>query len=187
MSARKVPAVGERTMMRRCPQNGGWPNACGAGRLLLVGGRSRRVCVARGGGGVGGRRGVGSLVRGGWRCCGAFWCVPAFGRRCGCSCGALAGRWPGALGALGALLVILGPGLVGLGRMLDRRPDVVALIVVGVLAEVLLVLGGHDAALGGLLDREADAATLQVEVDDLDPQLLAGGDHLLRQVDVVRR
>src|SRR5918994_2776779 len=117
------------------------------GRLGLVRGRSSRVCVARGGGVVGGRRGAGSLVRGGWRCSGAFSCGPAFGRRCGCSCGGLAGRWSGALGALGALLVVLGPGLVGLGRMLDRRPDVVALVVVGVLAEVLLVLGGHDAAL----------------------------------------
>ena len=54
-------------------------------------------------------------------------------------------------------------------------------------AEVLLVLGGHHAALGGLLDRQADAPTLEIEIDDLDPQLLARGDHLLGQVDVVRR
>ena len=86
-----------------------------------------------------------------------------------------------------ALLVVLGPGLVGLGRVLDRGADVVALIVVGVLAEVLLVLGGHHATLGGLLDRQADAAPLEIEVDDLDPQLLTGGDHLLGQVDVVGR
>ena len=80
--------------------------------------------------------------------------------------------------------VVLGPGLLGLGGV---AADVVALVVVGVLAEVLLVLGGHDAALGGLLDRQADPAALEVEVDDLDPQLLARGDDLLGQVDVVRR
>src|SRR5690606_22144744 len=50
------------------------------------------------------------------------------------------------------LLVELGPGGLGLLGVLDRRADVVALVVVGVLAEVLLVLGGDDAALGGLLD-----------------------------------
>ncbi len=88
-------------------------------------------------------------------------------------------------GPRGALLVVLGPGLVGLGRVLDGGADVVALIVVGVLAEVLLVLGGHHATLGGLLDRQADPAALEIEVDDLDPQLLAGSDHLLGQIDVV--
>ena len=93
----------------------------------------------------------------------------------------------GTLATLAGLGVVLGPGLVGLRRVLDGRADVVALVVVGVLAEVLLVLGGHDATLGRLLDRQADAAALQVEVDDLDPQLLAGGDHLLGQVDVVGR
>jgi hypothetical protein len=60
-------------------------------------------------------------------------------------------------------------------------------LVVGVLAERLLVLLGHDTALGGLLDRQADAAALEVEVDDLDPQLLAGRDDLLGEVDVVHR
>ena len=50
---------------------------------------------------------------------------------------------------------------------------------------MLLELGGHHAALGGLLDRQADAAAVDVEVDDLHPQLLAGGHHLLGQVDVV--
>ena len=52
---------------------------------------------------------------------------------------------------------------------------------------MLLVLGGHDTTLGGLLDREADTPTLQVQVDDLDPEFLGGGDHLLGQVDVVGR
>ena len=89
---------------------------------------------------------------------------------------------PGDLHA--GLGVVLGPGLLGPGVV---GSDVVALVVVGVLAEVLLVLGGDDAALGGLLDRQADAAALEVEVDDLDPQLLARRDHLLGQVDVVGR
>ncbi len=52
---------------------------------------------------------------------------------------------------------------------------------------MLLVLGGDHTALGRLLDRQADAAALQVEVDDLHPELLAGGDDLLGQVDVVGR
>jgi len=57
--------------------------------------------------------------------------------------------------------------------------DVVALGVVGVLAECLAVLLGHLAALGRLLDGQGDTATLEVDVDDLHPQLLAGADHLL--------
>src|SRR5690606_4334195 len=99
------------------------------------------------------------------------------------------GRALGGLAALGRLgaVVVLGPGLLGLRRVLDGGADVVALLVVGVLPEVLLVLGRHDAALGRLLDRQADATALQVEVDDLDPQLLARGDDLLGQVDVVGR
>ena len=48
-------------------------------------------------------------------------------------------------------------------------------------------LGGDDTALGGLLDREADATALQVEVDDLHPELLARGDHLFGEFDVVGR
>ena len=52
---------------------------------------------------------------------------------------------------------------------------------------MLAVLGGHLATFGRLLDRQADAAALQVEVDDLHPQLLAGRDDLLGEVDVVRR
>ena len=71
--------------------------------------------------------------------------------------------------------------------MYSKPADVVALGVVGVLAERLAVLLGDLAALGGLLDRQADPTALQVDVDDLHPQLLAGGDDLLGQVDVVRR
>ena len=86
----------------------------------------------------------------------------------------------------------VGPGRLGLGLGRELAgavvgADVVALLVVGVLAEVLAVLGRHLAALGRLLDRQADAAALQVDVDDLDPQLLARRDDLLGQVDVVRR
>ena len=64
------------------------------------------------------------------------------------------------------------------------RDGVVALLVD---AEVLAVLLGQLATLGGLLDRQADAAAGEVEVDDLDPQLLAGGDDLLGRLDVVGR
>ena len=53
------------------------------------------------------------------------------------------------------------------------------------LAEVLLELGRHHAALGRLLDGKAYTAPVDVQVDDLHPQLLAGGDHLLGQVDVM--
>ncbi len=53
------------------------------------------------------------------------------------------------------------------------------------LTEVLLVLGCDHATLGSLLDRQADASALEVEVDDLDPQLLAGTDHLLGKIDVL--
>ncbi|MEZ5204144.1 MAG: hypothetical protein R2701_07140 [Acidimicrobiales bacterium] len=84
---------------------------------------------------------------------------------------------------LGVLGVVLGPRLLGLGGL---ATDEVALVVVGVLAEVLLVLGRHRAALGRLLDRQADPATLEVEVDDLHPELLARGDDLLGEIDVVR-
>ena len=88
------------------------------------------------------------------------------------------------------LLGEVGPGRLrlGLGGELALgvvEADVVALLVVGVLAEGLAVLLGDLAALGRLLDRQADPAALQVDVDDLDPQLLARGDDLLGQVDVV--
>ena len=53
--------------------------------------------------------------------------------------------------------------------------------------EVLAVLLGQLATLGGLLDRQADPPAGEVEVDDLDPQLLAGRDDLVGRVDVVRR
>ena len=77
-------------------------------------------------------------------------------------------------------------GGLALGRLfLVDRADVVALLVVGVLAEVVLVLGRDDAALGGLLDRQRDAAAVEVDVDDLHPQLFAGGDDLLGRLDVV--
>src|SRR5687767_2554424 len=86
---------------------------------------------------------------------------------------------------------VVGPGSL---RLVVRRElgahgraDVVALLVVGMLAEVLAVLGRHLAALGRLLDRQADATAGQVDVDDLHPQLLARGDDLLGQVDVVHR
>ena len=74
-----------------------------------------------------------------------------------------------------------------LGLLLERRADVVALLVVGVLAEVLLVLGGDLATLGGLLDRQRDAPAVEVDVDDLHPELFARGDDLLGRLDVVRR
>ncbi len=116
------------------------------------------------------------------------------GRRCSRS----------ALGTFSALAVLgrvhLGPDLLrevgprrlrlGLGGELALgvvEADVVALFVVGVLAEGLAVLLGDLAALGRLLDRQGDTAALQVDVDDLDPELLAGRDDLLGQVDVVHR
>src|SRR6185437_8659470 len=47
------------------------------------------------------------------------------------------------------------------------------------------VFGSHFAALGRLLDGQADSTALKVDVDDLDPELFARGDHLLGQIDVV--
>jgi hypothetical protein len=35
------------------------------------------------------------------------------------------------------------------------------------------------AAFGGLLDRQRDTTAFEVDVDDLDPELFARGDHLL--------
>ena len=67
------------------------------------------------------------------------------------------------------------------------RADVVAFLVVVLRSEVLLVFGGDHSTLGSLLDREADSSALEVQVDDLDPQLLARGHHLLGEVDVVGR
>ena len=64
--------------------------------------------------------------------------------------------------------------------------DVVALLVVGVLAVELAVLGRDLAALGGLLDRQRDAPAVEVDVDDLHPELLARRDDLLGRLDVVR-
>ena len=82
----------------------------------------------------------------------------------------------------------LGLGLGGeLGLGVVEVADVVALGVVRVGPEGLAVLLGDLAALGRLLDGEADPAALQVDVDDLHPQLFARVDHLLGQVDVVRR
>ena len=96
--------------------------------------------------------------------------------------GAIAGRSDEFAG----LGVVQGPGLVHVGGHFIVRPaDVVAIGVVGVLAEMLLELGGHHAALSGLLDGQADATPVDVEIDDLHPQLLAGGDHLLGQLDVM--
>ena len=55
------------------------------------------------------------------------------------------------------------------------------------LTEGVLVLGRHGPALGGLLDRQRDAPTVEIDVDDLDPQLLAALDDLLGRLDVVDR
>ena len=52
---------------------------------------------------------------------------------------------------------------------------------------MLLILRSHLTTLCGLLDREADTASLQVQIDDLHPQLLTRGDDLFRQVDMVCR
>jgi hypothetical protein len=88
---------------------------------------------------------------------------------------------------------VVGPGGLGLGLGSELGlgvvvvADVVALGVVRVGPEGLAILLGDLAALGRLLDREADPASLEVDLDDLDPKLLPGIDHLLGQVDVVRR
>src|SRR5262249_42401431 len=109
-----------------------------------------------------------------------------FARRClggvrGGGLGALGGVRGGGLRALGLLL----GGLRG-GGLLGRGTDVLALLVELVLAEVLPVLGRDLAALGGLLDRQRDAPAVEIDVDDLHPQLLARGDDLLGRLDVVR-
>src|SRR5579863_5698536 len=78
------------------------------------------------------------------------------------------------------LCCVVGPrGLgLGLGRELAvgvvEVADVVALGVVGVGPERLPVLLGDLSALGGLFDRQADPAPLQVDLDDLHPEFLAG-------------
>ena len=78
-----------------------------------------------------------------------------------------------ALRSIGAL-VVLGVELLPRGLTFGGIvTDVVALVVVGMIAEVLLVLGSHDATLGRLLDGQAYPATLEIEIDDLDPQLFA--------------
>ena len=75
--------------------------------------------------------------------------------------------------------------LVGLG-VEALGVDVVALVVVlrlhAVLRRVELLLG--ERALVGLLERQRDAATLEVDVDDLDQELVADVDDLLRDLDV---
>ena len=88
----------------------------------------------------------------------------------------------GASAGAAVLAVVLGPGGLALGVGVAGGP-----VAVLVDLEVLAVLLGQLATLGGLLDRQADAATGEVEIDDLDPQLLAGRDDLLGRVDVVRR
>ena len=65
--------------------------------------------------------------------------------------------------------------------------DVVAVLVVRVLTEHVPVFGGDLTALGGLLDRQRDPPAFEIDVDDLDPQLLTGCDHLVRLLDVVHR
>src|SRR3989440_5989836 len=79
-----------------------------------------------------------------------------------------------------------GVALGGGCRLLGRRADVLALFVEGVLAEVLAVLGRDFATLCRLLDRQRDAPPVEIDVDDLHPQLLAGGDDLLGRLDMVR-
>ena len=51
--------------------------------------------------------------------------------------------------------------------------------------KLFAVLSGDLTTLGGLLDRQRDPTTVQVDVDDLHPQLLAGGHDLLGCLDVV--
>src|ERR1700733_6034908 len=110
----------------------------------------------------------------------------------GAGAGAAAAAPPAPAALAGPVLShVLGPGglRLGLRRELGlgefEGTDVVAFGVVGVLAERLPVLLGHLATLGGLLDRQADPRPLQVDVNDLDPQFLAGCNHLLGAVDVV--
>ena len=52
---------------------------------------------------------------------------------------------------------------------------------------MLLVLGRDHATFGGLLDRQRDPAAVEVDVDDLHPELFARGDDLLRRLHVVDR
>ena len=97
-------------------------------------------------------------------------------------------------GTLGGAVLghVIGPGglrfglrgELGLGGELVG-PHVVPLGVVGMLAERLAVLLGDLAPFSRLLDRQADTTTLEVDVDDLDPQLFARGHDLLRQVHMV--
>ncbi len=63
----------------------------------------------------------------------------------------------------------------------------VSFIIVGVLAEVLLVFGSYRSAFCGLFNRQADASTLEVQVDDLDPEFFARGNYLFGKVNVVGR
>src|SRR4029079_1175138 len=76
-------------------------------------------------------------------------------------------------------------GRFALRRRLELGADVIALLVVGVLAVELAILGGNLATLGGLLDRQRDPPAVEIDVDDLDPELLSGGDHLLGRLDVL--
>jgi hypothetical protein len=103
----------------------------------------------------------------------------------GCSTRIEVRLFGGLLGSSGSilavLLVVIGPRSLALG--------VVAAHPVAVLVdfEVAAIFLGQFATFGGLTDREADTATLEVEVDDLDPQLLARRDNLLWSFDVVSR
>src|SRR5829696_1207990 len=85
-------------------------------------------------------------------------------------------------GRRAVLAVVLRPGGLALGVGVAGGP-----VAVLVDLEVLAVLLGQLATLGGLLDRQADPAAGEVEIDDLDPQLLAGRHDLVGRVDVVRR
>src|SRR5258705_315161 len=74
----------------------------------------------------------------------------------------------------------------GVALLARFRTDVLTLLVEVLLAEVLPVLGRDLAAFGRLLDRQGDATPVEIDVDDLDPQLLARCDDLLGRLDVVR-
>src|SRR5262249_15166358 len=87
-----------------------------------------------------------------------------------------------------ALLLVAGQPLAGL-RVEALRVLVVALLVVGgrhaVQGRVEVVADGlADGALVGLLERQADPAPVQVDVDDLDEDLVAHLDDLLRDLHV---
>jgi len=90
-----------------------------------------------------------------------------------CLLGGLLGR-RAAIGFGGAflavLLVVVSPSGFALGVI---ATDPVAVLVD---LEVAAVFLGQFTALCGLLDRQADAATVEVEIDDLDPQFFTRGE-----------